>query len=407
MEYILCIDLGTFCDNVLMKNAMHELKHKYKIVYLTDSKNNVSDDYIKVSFETPKFFTQDEKIKVADTHRNFFVWSLTHLDDAYRALLWSLSIKKKIKRLLKQYNFKNISILYPGLGTVWLLPKNLNIEVNILYYSPGILCYNIPWIFDSILKKPSYKLYAKKNYDYNKNSGINYLNRVAMLSNSDETVHETMSKLNHIICWDKSVVPKLDLVYKDNNVQYAGALISNDIKNTKPAFNDDLNAFIKSKKSIIYITFGTYGNSEELNKVLPKLIKLLGIYCEENNYGVIYHASNDKYQNISWLYKVNGFLKYEEVVPLCKLVIFTGSVCLQNICLYNATPMLMIPILVEQYFWSKNYKHFTGVQFIRTSSRFKFTMNDLKKALKVNPYLKKVSKSMKNNDAAANIAKLI
>ena len=108
---------------------------------------------------------------------------------------------------------------------------------------------------------------------------------------------------------------------------------------------------------------------------------------------------------------INGYIPYEYVVPRCKLVVFTGSVCLQNICMYHSTPMLFVPVLNEQFFWARNYKHHTGIDYIDFQKPPSPTRaaNVLTAAMKPNTYLLRVQESMRKrgNNAAANIAGLL
>jgi UDP:flavonoid glycosyltransferase YjiC (YdhE family) len=296
--------------------------------------------------------------------------------------------------------------MYPAMGMLWLLPKNLEIPINIYYYSPAIPSYTLPWLFDSKIKESTYELYSKTNQEYNKKSWLRYYRRIAMLKGNNITLQQTLKNLNHFMCWDKFSVPKLDYIFEDLNVTYMGALINKNVIPVK--LPKDVNKFIKSKKKIIYMTFGSYSNSEYLRPIFPGLMKLLEAYCVKNNAGCIYHVPNvSAFKNSDWLLNTTGFLQYEAIVRVSDLVIFTGSLCLQNICLSLATPMVMVPILTEQYFWSKNYQYFTGVPYIPTDSPCKFSLADLKKALVVNSYMKKVGKSMKATDAAQNIANTV
>lgn len=402
MEYVLCIDLGTYCDNKLMDTAIYNLKTKYKVVCLTDEKHVLSKDYIKVEFKTPSFMITDETMSIADTSRNFFIWTLSNVDKAYTAFIWSRTIQNKLLALLEKYNFKSINIMYPAMGMLWLLPKNIEIPINIYYYSPAIPSFTIPWLFDSKIKEPTYELYSKNNQEYNKGSWLRYYRRIAMLKGNNVALQQTLKKLNHFMCWDKFSVPELDYCFDDLKVTYIGALINRNVTLVKLPKN--VQKFIKSKKKIIYMTFGSYSTSEYLQPIFPGLMKLLESYCVENNAGIIYHVPNvSAFNDSDWLLNTTGFLQYEAIVQVSDLVIFTGSLCLQNICLSLTTPMVMVPILTEQYFWSKNYRYFTGVSYIPTDSPFIFNMKDLKKAFVVNSYVKRVGKSMKATDAAQNI----
>lgn len=409
MQHILAVDLGTYCDNKLMEYAMESLASKYKVVYLTDEKHNVPTQYTKVGFKTPEFFTNDPKIKIANTKRNFYAWVLSHPDKALQAYSWSEDIRRKIRELSQRYAFKSICMLYPALGMVWLLPEELDVPIYVFYYAPGILSKNIPWIFDSVLKEKSYKLYAKKNQKYNMESGLEYLKRISYLSGKQETVHQTMKKINHVVCWDKNVTPPIELLYDDYKTYYAGTLLSTDISKKRWPADPVVSGFVKSKERIVFVSFGSYAGSELLENSVKNLMEQLEALCGDGKTGVIYHngpKANKVCLENGWLLKVDGFIKYEYVVPRSALVVFTGSACLQNICLYNCVPMLFLPLLCEQFYWAKNYMHFTSVPYIDYRSTRKNKI-DFAKAMEKNSYLQDCSRSIKRNKAHERIAKIV
>lgn len=401
-EYILAIDLGTYCDHVLMDNAILELGKKYQIVYLTDKTHNLPENYIKESFETPSFFLNDPKIELANTRKNFSIFAIKNINKLLISYKWSNFIKKKIHELLNKYTFKSICILYPALGLLWLFDK-VNIPIYIFYYAPGILCKNIPWLFNSILKTRDYKLYNKSLYEYNSNSTLKYLKRISILSKRKETIHQVLQSVNHIICWDKNTLPNILPYYKDINILYAGSLINLESLNKKNwIVNDKITNFIKKYNKIIFISFGSYGTSNLLKNILKLLLNYLNDYCIKNNYGVIYHNGGD-INNTDNLLIINGFIQYEYIVPKSKLVIFTGSVCLQNICIYNCIPMLFLPLLNEQFYWAKNYQYYTNRNYIDyRSNSIKVNLDYfIIKNKKIINYLEKISNNMKK-DIPAN-----
>jgi hypothetical protein len=400
MKNILVIDLGTACDNRLMEYAISKLVTKYKIVYLTDEKHILPDNYIKIPYKTPDFFINDPKLKIANTSKNFLKWILTNPKKSIESYQWSNTMTELIKEILLKYNITSIHILYPSMRCVWLIEKN-NIPIYVYYYAPGLLSYNIPWLFNSIVKKKNYNLYDEANKSYNMKSGIKMLKRSSLFGKRHESIYEVLKSVNHIICWEESILPKLDLVYKDLNVYYAGALLNSNIKSNIWPINEKINNFIKSKKQIIFISFGSYGNSPLLNRVIPKLLEVL----QKSNYGIIYHNGNipDNENLIS----ISGFIQYEWIVPKTSLIIFTGSVCLQNICLYNSKPMLFVPLLAEQFYWAKNYEYYTNIPYINyLDSKMPDNFN-LKKTMHINKYLRTSSKNIINNNTTNNIYKIV
>lgn len=407
-EYILAIDLGTYCDHVLMDTAISELGKKYKIVYLTDKTHKLPDNYIKESFITPSFFINDPKIKIANTSTHFPLWIMTHFHKALISYKWSKFIKNKLDELFQKYQFKSICILYPALGLLWLFENIKHIPIYIFYYAPGILSKNIPWLFDSILKKSSYELYNKSLHNYNVKSGLKYLNRLSIMSKREETVHEILKSINHVICWDEKIIPKIQPFYKDLKIYNVGSLINLKSINKKNWIIDNkIINFIKLKKNILFMSFGTYSSSKLLKNIIYKLLNYLENYCIKNNYGLIYHNGGNINHSDNILV-LNGFIPYEYIVPKSKLVIFTGSVCLQNICIYNCIPMLFLPLLNEQFYWAKNYKYFTNCDYINYKTKtLQLDLNDYINNNTIIKYLKKISNNMKKNNASNNILRII
>lgn len=415
MQHILCVTLGTYCDRKLMDFAIHELAKKYKIVYLTDPSHKLPNDgrYIKVKYTVPEFFLNDPELVIANTRQNLYLWSLSHPAQAQQVYAWARQMRAKLHRLQTKYDFKGIFIFYPAMLMVWMLKHIERVPVYVLYCAPGLVSRNVPWLYDSILRKRDYKLYAKANSKYNQASGLENLKRIGLMNLGITSSHTVLSSVTHVYCWDKAILPSIIPVFKDLDVHTVGSLLRPDISRKDWPASPSIKQFISSKKEIIFVTFGSYGNTSFLKFIMPSLMNVLETYCKKHDAGVIYH--NDLGKKIMYdgkqlkssdtLFVNDGFVQYEYVVPRCKLVIFTGSVCLQNICLYHATPMLIIPILTEQFFWAKNYQHYTKVSYLDYKSPVPPNL-DFKAAMNVSPYLKRISKSLHDSHAAKSILDL-
>lgn len=405
MEHVLAVDLGTFCDNRLMEFAMAEVIKRYKVIYLTDRSHKLDERYyIRETFDTPDFFIKDPKLEVANTKKNFAAWMITHPGKTYKAYAWSKDVRGKVKALIGKYKPKCIMILYPALSVVWMLETS--IPIYILYYAPGIVSYTLPWLFDSTMKDPDLILY--KDSEYNKNSGMTYLSRVSEFSRC--TIEPVMSSLNHVFCWDPSVLPPLNLYFPKLRVTQVGTLVSKETRNggaglQVPKVIQDI---VATGKPMIFMSFGSYGDTIDIRPSLEKLFIILNEFCKRNNATVVFHNGSFTTPNgFKHIIAVNGYLPYEYIVPRSKLVIFTGSACLQNICLYNAIPMLFFPILNEQFFWAKNYMHHTGVTYVDFTAPFTITSTHVKRAMVVNEYILGVRKGITRRNAARRILKLV
>ena len=162
----------------------------------------------------------------------------------------------------------------------------------------------------------------------------------------------------------------------------------------------DFAAFVNSCKrgvngrcrSIAFVSFGSFGHHPRLRVAAANIARIL---IDEHDYAVVFHetsktvldskdagsedvyavlnddgAENDeqyakrKYERSARFHVYRGFVSYDDVVQTVDLVAFTGSMCLQLKCLISRVPMIFVPLLTEQYFWAKNYKHFTGMPYI-------------------------------------------
>ena len=410
---ILTMDLGTYCDNKLAEIAFSEIVKHYNVVYITDNKHQLDPRvYTKVGFDTPAFFTNDPDIAAADPKRSLAGWMIRQPTQPAEMLLWSIRMRKLIAATIEEHNPVGVLIMYPALILTFLIDDAIKLPVYVVYVAPGVVNYSVPWVFDSNINKPDTPLYVESKS--NKNSGLVNLTRAARIAEwfpSAKSAFARYASYHHICCWDPKALPK-PRVYREKSMHviYSKALLPEEV--TKPPPMPRANATLRKclrtyTGGIVFLSFGSYGKSAILREPLELLLSLLDQFCEAHRrekIGVIFHNGNavkkfvsaNKLQHISI---VNGFIPYEALVPKCKLVIFTGSVCLQNICLYHATPMMFFPLLTEQFYWAKNYTYHTGIPYIDFKGWQ--TMLDkptffvtLQKAMQNQAYLTKVQRNM-------------
>jgi len=382
-QTVLALCLGTSCDFRLMDYAVLPMMSKYNIVYITDKKHKIPEGCQGSYFHTPEFLTNDIDLAIANTSKNIFHWAIVKPKKVYDAFSFYQYVKDKIVREVEKHNPVAMIVLYPAFGIICRLPEEIieKVPTYVYYYAPGYVNKKLPWLFDSRMKSSRLQLY-KNDPEQNYESGMEYLKRVLMASGNDVNIFK---KMTHVICWDKNILPDIPIEFADVKTMYLGSLLPPVIRLDKwsdmPDFGD---------KDIIFMSFGSYGTHKSLERVIEYLYKKLVVYCKKNNCVVLHH--NGTVRN-EYVYGYEGFIPYEYIVPRSKLVIFTGSVCLQTLCLYHMIPMLFVPLLAEQYFWAKNYKHFTGVGFV--NPRRKINKVNVDKAMVVNKYLKSVSKSLR------------
>ncbi len=393
---LLAIDLGTYCDNYIMINAMRYFPKTYDIIYLTDINNKLSanNEYYKVEhFKTPDFFTNDPKLKIADPSRHIALWVMKHPKNAFTAYEWTVSMHSRIQALLEMHNdIKRIVILYPALLVLWQMKDDIlrNIPTYVLYYAPGYVNTKTPWMFDSMLTKTSFKLYenpAKENVD----SGIKNLSR-AMLSKAlignEQNIFAKLKLVHHVVCWDRCITIPINPYFRASQMQYIGSIKPG--KDTSP-----LPDLPKTHNGYIFMSFGSYNFAPSLKKRVQKLLPILELHCRDTGSHVVYH--NGDYDS-EYITSIPGYIPYTKIIPKSRLVIFTGSACLLNLCYYYKVPMHFLPVLTEQYFWAKNYHHFTGTNF--TELEFVPTRQ-------TKQYLAKVSQNMHSYDAAKTLYKIL
>ena len=375
-----------------MEFALQGFESKYSIVYITDQKHDLSSNIIKIPFQTPDFFINDPVLEIANTSIGVVSWGLRNMDKIWEVYQWASQMKDLVQKTVADYQPSCVCILYPAIAFLWFL-QEVNLPIYIFYYAPGLISKDVPWLFDSILKDPKYALYKERSY--NQQSTKQYLNRLSLFEGLDrKPVRQVLKRAHHVLCWDPKLVPPLRFVYKSLSVIHAGALLSPLLK----PVSIDL-----SKNNIIFMSFGSYGKAKELQKCLGKLLQILEDFCESRGKKVIFHNGENFGKHIT---AHSGFIQYETIVPKSCLVIFTGSACLQNICCYHAIPMLFFPLLNEQYYWAKNYKYHTGIEYIDYFHN-KCEV-DLEKAMK-SPlaFLRKVRKNMQKASTASCLSKVL
>lgn len=396
---VLTIDLGTFCDNTLMLNAIEKLHPTYKIVYVTDEGNSAPSHIVKVPYKTPDYFLNDADLKMADPQASVLAWSLQNPVATFETVKWMRTLKRMLRELVKIPDLKAIVLLYPALMLLWQLPREAieKIPVFILYYAPGFPNLDIPWIFDSVLKDEGYPLYIKDAA--NMESTLSYFKRATLFSGMCfENAMARYKKATHVVAWDPNVMPTLT---SKMGLSFAtiGALLPK-MRAIGAKLPKHIQAHLRSK--IVFITFGSYAStfSAFTSALVPVVLRAFPKCHVVIHNGPAYHHPR--------VANTHGFLPYEKIVPHARLVVFTGSVCLQNICLYHRTPMLFVPLLTEQFFWAKNYQYQTHIPFVTLPEVPGVEhLVSAGKSERVRGYLAKVSHSMRSLDAAENLLRAI
>lgn len=410
---ILSIDLGTYCDNALAMTVLSDFVEDHTIYVVADEKHEVSKhkNIQKIPYKTPAFILEDESMDLADPHQSMVLWALTNPHRAYETAKWSSVMKTKVEETLRKHkHIKTIIALYPAFPVIARIKEELlaNVQVYIVYYAPGIPNKSIPWLFDSVYRDKGFKIY-KTTAEDNLKSTLSYMQRIATFTGQRlSTLLEKFASFHHVLAWDPKVLRNDVKPFIHESVKLkvycTGAILKKNDGAPIP-LSPLLECVLKTYKKLIFMSFGSYANNAYLRNVLPPLLKLLEDCAVEQGYHVIFHNGHYHSRHIT---SINGFIPYESVIAHCSLVVFTGSVCLQNICLLQQVPMLFVPVLAEQHFWAHNYKFCTGISPIQPDKVIKkHHIYTAMKSMKVKHYLKNVSSSMKSMRHIESLRKIV
>jgi UDP:flavonoid glycosyltransferase YjiC (YdhE family) len=277
-----------------------------------------------------------------------------------------------------------------------------------------------------MLKDSTFELYSKDKayksacmaswYAYYTKLNMN----IATTITAKEVRAKLGGKVQHLFCWDKAVTRSIEPAFKASlNVHQPGTLYtpryaakawySPEKSSKAPAA---LLKWLKDAPTLL-VSFGSYSASQALQVAQPLMLRVL----DEFGIRVLYHATNAEaaaaVENTPHRRVHQGWLPYEWAVPRCAAVLFTGSVCLQSVCAYNATPMIFCPLLAEQFFWARNYQAMTGTPYVSYMGPEADVVTALLRAwfekdgARTRAYLTRCAKSIKRHDGSKRVADII
>lgn len=444
-DCIVFINIGSYCDGTLSYAIAETLSEKYNVKFATDKTSVIKNSSITptVIFDSPTFMTSDPMIGAADTSSNLSSWVLTKPHQAIQyynfvktinGIISDLNNKFKPICILFHYSLVNVAL---NLDHDKLASKGMNKQmpaIGIIYYSPAIINSTIPWLFDGNLRDKSFELYGgKKNEKRVDQSWENIRSRTIYLSlllktKLTETIFlQRLNSMHHILCWDKNMTKNIKHKIDQKAIHYAGAVYPDftieklSIEKDKN-MNSSLKTFIIKQKErnipIALVSFGSFAKFPQLRAAINEIVPILS-----KTHAVILHKtwnandddSNEKIKKAfdnERIFVQVGFVSYATLIPHIKLIMFTGSLCLQFIALKTSTKMIFTPLITEQFFWAKNYEHFTGTPYIDVALVYEHPvskqMNDAltyistmtKKPYdenRIKMYLKKVEENMKKD----------
>lgn len=385
----MAVAVGTFCDMKLFDAHLRGLRGTAKIDVVADRKMGFRGDdaalYDEVfEYDTNDAIMADPLMGAANTHTDYLYWTFLNPKKASVSLNWIKSLGAMIRRLEDsgKYDFVVLSFAAtPPLFVAQKLGVSSMISARphfILYLYPGVPNASIPWLFDARLRSPDFELYSPSGAEDVTDSWASYFIRLPVSKHGHRIPNKmrrlvdsvmTSHAVHHLACWEPSQVRPLKRLIPGMHLFRIGTARSPDAAQHLPT---RLRRFILARKQedrrVLLVSFGSYGVIEALqhagSSISERFVRTGG--------AVVYHDAANRVGEDALrrgmsaydLFLAQGFVSYEALLPFVDMVVFTGSTCLQNLCVTQSVPMIMVPFITEQYFWAKNYQHFTGMPYV-------------------------------------------
>uniref|UniRef100_A0A6C0BRR6 Protein kinase domain-containing protein n=1 Tax=viral metagenome TaxID=1070528 RepID=A0A6C0BRR6_9ZZZZ len=355
-ESVLILDIGTFCDFALMDTVSKELQQSFNIINISPQPNakfcNVHYPMtVPLLTEITKHIAKHVDVTRGIKHiiQNLDFTTLSYVYAYYGAMR---NVSRQIENIAKIYNVSHI-VAHPGQTLAIYLGYTLkSIAVSVVYYAPGYLpnqTYNNP--FGDQMSELSPQMIREQTRNYEK--AFTY---IAKFQNP-------FAKVQHILCYDQPLI-KCEEFTTSLQTVYLGSLY--------PSLRqqDELPSSIKqlldrsNNKTKVLVTFGSFLKPYEAGNFLSTLIRKI----TAQDCAIIFIGQSNQVQNSEFVVAYDQFLSYDLIVPQCDVILFTGSVCLQNVSWKHRKRMGFIPYLSEQFLWAKEYQRLTNIPFINTYS---------------------------------------
>ena len=445
---LLAADLGTYCDFLWMETALVPLSEHYDIHFITNLGRTLPS-WVKgvYTVKTPEWALKDINFPILTSDKSAYKSLIESPTKSREGYLWMLAYKHMLNRVAMLTSPKGIFLHYGLISLLFVLEKEVaHIPMFVLYYVPELPNKTYPHVFDSLVKDSRFRLYSEtKDYkEIVKKSWLHWAHVFSWFTvTSFPDLRTVLKRAEHIYCWDSQITPLIQPLFSKESVHihHLGSIYDERKLGVKHWYNPTNKAehsppiaiqrFMSHSRPLVLVSFGSYVLEKEVMNLLKVLISLV-IDC---GYNVLFHAAVklDLLENLKklipdspFVHTHHGWIPYEWIVPKCSRVMFTGSVCLQTICLYNQIPMIFVPMLAEQFFWARNYQAMTestakttkglvqpgGVPFINYKESLPLQTSCLIRALLgefpgVSNYLERVSSHMKKHDGKQQLKHLI
>ena len=439
------VDLGTPCDFRLMNSALEDIaKRGHELIFIGKKNRKPMPTYPissasydeSLQFDQPAHMTSDIELIAGDPDKQLYqiVGLGTARVTEYRK--YYTSVRQRFIDLAEKFTPDGFLIHWGFLPMI----ADLNIweryKLIVMCFAPAAPSSHIPWLLSSSMKDKNYTLYDNhpNTQTYNQNTHLNMIRRGSSslaFNNNATSLLSLLNRFTYVSCWDKYTID--ESYYSTQQlakIYIAGTVLDVKVTADKVWASPDnremvpqLETFIERRAGtrLVMVSLGSYGSNTHGQKALGVLRNIFREHAA--TYSIIWHnppASFDENRE-DHEFMVTGWIQYEWVVPRCYTVVFTGSVCLQAICLYNTIPMFFVPLLGEQFFWARNYKHMTGKPFYSYRESEKENDDVLRAVFSTKegdndnmwddrrelPYLQKQAQNIRATNAAENIARIV
>lgn len=375
--YLLIIDIGTFCDHRMMDVAVSRLRANHRLVYITDKSHKLQGkDDVHVTYSLPQeILANPGDITTHLTGKTIsqLYYTLKHPSTISRMLYSLYNVVNILQQVVAQYAPVRIMAHYGNLQHILVSGVYEDIPTSILHFAPGGGLPNkqVPFVFHNRLNDSTYDVFNTDFCDFNVKSAMAFMKQLERLVRVKRISHKPtikgmLTKLRHIMCFSRPLVPPIQYTIPDMDISQVGIL---------PArlSNDPLDASLQKwlnrhPGKVIFVSFGSY--TRKITTTFTQLLHLLDETCTALDVYVLFHdditkcAFKGTFKSRRIRFQTS-FVPYPTIVRYCELVCFTGSACLQNVCWQLGCKMLFIPELPEQYLWAKLYRKHTLVDFIQ------------------------------------------
>lgn len=433
------IDGGTYCDFTLSYAVVKALlKEGHTIVLVTDKDNRVAQPLQGLEIVRYESVSKElnEDPDVVNEMAATGVRPENKMGHGWKFLGW-INIDMRNFMTTVMPKVEGLVFHYPALTYMAAIPQHiLNSKHICAYYvAPGYPNIDAPWVFSLRLQNRDFALRTQDPHQQylNYNSPKVIWKQSSMLALwNNKLIENIMRKALIVSAWDPVYLPPTRPFQSDPlefNVKQAGAIIDFERINTdfEPQVLDAQKAFVAAASgNLAYISLGSFDIGDKADQLVVALLDALP------DIKIFFHDTKE-------LQKADGFLRelerqkpdrllvwngipgvpgtggvpHEWIVPKCKFIVTTGSICVVNIALYHAVPLIIVPILTEQFFWGKNYFQQAGVPYVNVkdaSESIASQVRNTAQALQspaVSNFHADVQKSVRATDGAQLLARHI